>query len=319
MSGLQQRVQDAFDAIELPDGLKERTLAAIAQLPEGLSAGQGSDVAPGAPGARRAADSPEAPGTVRQGKLAEPRGDAPCPGQRPAAPDGSRQGRAAAPRPRRFRAWRIALAAAACLALCAVGAFGLRLYAEPTAYVGIDVNPSLELALNRFDIVVGATAANDDGERVLADVQLVGKAYGDALDDLAQSAEFSRYATGDAYVQISVTCSDERQAGALQGQSDSCLQGLGCQGSCAVVDEDTREAARAAGMGVGRYQAALRLMELDPTVTLEMCRSLSMRELHDRIAQAGQGTGSEDGHAATGSEGRHAAGEGGHSRTRKVF
>ncbi|WP_181861874.1 anti-sigma-I factor RsgI family protein [Slackia isoflavoniconvertens] len=39
---------------------------------------------------------------------------------------------------------------------------------QPTAYMGIDVNPSIELGVNRFDVVVCAEGLNDDGEAVLA-------------------------------------------------------------------------------------------------------------------------------------------------------
>ena len=68
-------------------------------------------------------------------------------------------------------------------------------------------------------------------------------------------------------------------------------------------------------MGVGRYGAALELMDLDPDVTLEECRSMSMRELRDRIAEAGgegmpsagqhhgQGSGMGDGRRAGSGQG----------------
>ena len=66
--------------------------------------------------------------------------------------------------PRRRR-WPAALAAAACLLVAILGFSGWQLYQKPVAYVGLDINPSLELAVNRFDCVVTATAINDDGRR----------------------------------------------------------------------------------------------------------------------------------------------------------
>ena len=58
---------------------------------------------------------------------------------------------------------RAAAALAACLALAFAG-FGGFAYAQPTTYVGIDINPSIELGVNRFGIVVRAEALNGDGD-----------------------------------------------------------------------------------------------------------------------------------------------------------
>ena len=183
---------------------------------------------------------------------------------------------------------RAAAALAACLALAFAG-FGGFAYAQPTTYVGIDVNPSIELGVNRFGIVVRVEALNGDGESLLDAVSLTGRGYADALSLLTQSDAFSPYAQEDSYIEISVTSDDARQAEAIRQQSDACLSALPCRGSCHAVDEGTREAAVSAGMGVGRYRAALELVELDPSVTLEECASLSMRELRDRIAALSSG------------------------------
>lgn len=208
-------------------------------------------------------------------------------------------------RPRMLTLRRAMTALAACLVLALVGVGGFA-YAQPTAYVGIDVNPSIELGVNRFGIVVEAEALNGDGEALLDAVSLTGRAYVDALSNLTQSEAFSPYVREDSYVEISVTSGDGRQAEAIRQQSDACLSALPCRGSCHAVDEETRDAAASAGMGVNRYRAALELIELDPSVTFDECASLTMRELRDRIAACSP---EEDGDVA--SRGHHGEG-GGH-------
>ena len=175
-------------------------------------------------------------------------------------------------------------ALAACLVLAVVGFGGFSVYAQPTAYVGIDVNPSIELGVNRFDIVVETTALNDDGRALLDAVPLVGRNYVDALTSLTQSDAFEPYAQEGSFVEISVASDNERQGADIRRQSDACLGKLPCRSACHAVDSATREAAASAGMGVGRYRSALELMELDPEVTLEECKNLSMRQMRDRIA-----------------------------------
>lgn len=200
------------------------------------------------------------------------------------APMGSSSEKEPSPRSR-FRAHgvRRVAALAACLVLAAVCLSGYRLYAEPTAYVGIDVNPSLELSVNRFGLVVEARALNEDGRAVLDSVSLENRPYASALEALTESEGFAPYIQETSFVEVSVTSGDNRQAESLRAESDAQLAALPCAGACAVVSEGDRAAAADAGMGVGRYRAALELMEYDPNVTLEACSKMSMRELRDRI------------------------------------
>ncbi|WP_139650505.1 anti-sigma-I factor RsgI family protein [Raoultibacter phocaeensis] len=214
--------------------------------------------------------------------------------------------RAKTPRTRRF-----AFALAACLALCAIGFGGFTAFASETAQVGIDVNPSIELGLNRFDRVVAVRSLNDDGQRLLDGVELVGKSYDEAMAALTESEQFKAYATADGYIEISVTSNDAEQAETLTRKSDACLQAMPGHGACHTVSAENRDEALAAGMGVGRYNAALELMELDPNVTLDECRSMSMRELRDRIAEAGGEPSEESGqHHGQGMGGEHGQGMG---------
>ena len=236
------------------------------------------------------------------------------------------------PAPRIVKWRRAAIALAACLVLAAVGLIGSRLYFEETAFVGIDVNPSIELGINRFDIVVSAKAYNEDGEALLRDVSVTGKPYDSAVATLTSSTAFAPYLESDAYIAISVASNDAGQSDTLRTQSDACLRSLSCEGSCHTVDAETRAAASAAGMGAGRYQAALRLLELDGSLTLEDCASMSMHELRSRIAaleggepegeggqQGGAGWGSGhdgpagNGHGQGAGQGKGASGKGHHA------
>lgn len=302
MNDLDMRVRQAFDDVTVPDDVKRSALSYIACVAEATDRAPASESS-----AHSSAAVPAAP----------------------AAPETAGRLEARAPRAKRARGRivpfrRMAVALAACLALVAVGFGGFAAYAQPTTYVGIDVNPSLELGVNRFGIVVEAEALNDDGRTLLDEVSLTGHGYADALALLTQSAAFAPYAQESSFVEISVTSDDDRQAEDIRRQSNACLDALPCRGTCHAVDGDTREAAASAGMGVGRYRAALELMELDPDMTLEECANLSMRELRDRIAALspdGNAQDSSDEHESEGSHGqssgRESGGEAGEHRHRQ--
>ena len=55
------------------------------------------------------------------------------------------------------------LCAAAVVLLCTLGIYA---YITPYAYVSIDVNPSVEFELNRFDRVLSVNGVNDDGQDI---------------------------------------------------------------------------------------------------------------------------------------------------------
>lgn len=58
----------------------------------------------------------------------------------------------------------VSATAAAFLSLAGAGVWA---YAAPYSYVSLDVNPSIEYTLNRFDRVIDVEAVNDDGQAIL--------------------------------------------------------------------------------------------------------------------------------------------------------
>ncbi len=57
---------------------------------------------------------------------------------------------------------------------CAIAAFGVSAYAyyTPYTYVSLDVNPSIEYSINRFDRVLSAKGVNDDGTQIMENIPL---------------------------------------------------------------------------------------------------------------------------------------------------
>lgn len=266
MSFEEQQVRQAFEQLRAPQGAIDATLQRIEEL--------------------RAQEEEAALQGVSQ--IAGPTA---APAAAPASNKGFRVVRA---RNRVRNMW----LAAACIALALVGVLGVggKLYFEPTAYVGIDVNPSIELGVNRFDIVVEARDVNEDGRAVLEQMPLLYKSFGEALDLLGNNAAFRTYVDSAAVMEITISSDDEAQTQHLCAQGDRFIEEMPCRGTCSHASGEDRHEAHSHGMGVARYQAAQELLALDPSLTLEDCAAMSMRELRDRIAACGA-SGSTDGTA----------------------
>ncbi|MFW6284735.1 MAG: anti-sigma-I factor RsgI family protein, partial [Bacillota bacterium] len=83
---------------------------------------------------------------------------------------------------------------------------------EENTYLTVDINPSVEFIVNEDDEIESYTALNEDGEVVIADLDLEGKDYDEAMDLYLEEATELGYIDVDAddnAVQISTNEDDE--------------------------------------------------------------------------------------------------------------
>nr|WP_296455104.1 hypothetical protein [uncultured Acetatifactor sp.] len=200
-------------------------------------------------------------------------------------------------------AFRLALSAAGAMLtvfLC-IGAYAMLWM--PVAYVSIDLNPSLELALNRLDRVIGVEAYNEDGQGILEGVSVKGMRYGDAIESIVGSEGMQPYLTRDAALTFTVaTDSAPREEQMLEeiARSSGCVEhgGVSVRADMSLVEE-----AHGNGMSLGKYLAYQVLLRYEPTVTVEDCHEMSMSQINGRIEEHEHGANHGDGHG-----GRHGGG-----------
>ena len=160
------------------------------------------------------------------------------------------------------------------------GAGGYSMYGRAISYISIDVNPSIELAVNRFDRVVSATGYNADAQDVLQHVPLKNISYMQALDRLLQDAYYSRYLNRDSQLVVTVV-SDHSDAMLEQIHANDSFQAL----DALTYSSDTAcmKEAHQHEMSFGKYRAFLELSQYDADITVEDCHGMSMGEIQSRI------------------------------------
>lgn len=199
-------------------------------------------------------------------------------------------------RPKFKHAYRYAAALAAVF-IAVFGIGGYSVFNTSVSYISIDVNPSVELALNIFDNVVEAAAYNDDGEAILENVNLNGKSYTDAIDTLLSDQEFVSYIQENGEIDFTVVSDDEdRIISGIQG-----CKGYGqYNGSCHSTNSETAKQAHSHGLSLGKYRAYLELSEYDSSVTADDCKNMTMRQIRDLISEHTNenhsGNGQQHGH-----------------------
>ena len=193
-----------------------------------------------------------------------------------------RRARRNARSPRRAR---LVAALAACAVLIALGIGGVAWAVTPYAYVTVDVNPSLELGINRLDRVTSTRAYNDDGARVLAAADVQGDTYEDAMTALETALQ--EYVASGAPVELAVVCDNQRTATMLENVGTRCLEASGGQVHCSHASSDDHHAASELDMGVARYHVYRALADAGVELSADDARNMSMRELLDMARQNG--------------------------------
>ncbi len=201
-------------------------------------------------------------------------------------------------------------AAAACLVLALAGWGGYWLYFTPTVAISIDVNPSLELGVNRFDRVVSVEGYNEDGQALAAQLSVTHLPYEQAVEQILDTQEIAALLAQKEIMTITVTGSDEGQCGRIL----SCVEAETAQSPnihCQSARREEVEAAHDLGLSYGKYRAYLEVLALDPTVTPEEIQGMTMREIREMIqalssgqqpSQSG-GQGQNQGHGSGNSQG----------------
>lgn len=186
------------------------------------------------------------------------------------------------------------LAAAACLFLV-LGMGGYSVYRRPVSYISIDVNPSIELGINRFDRVVSAQAYNADGQDILEHVTIKNTPYLEALETLLQDENCGRYLSRESCPVFTIV-SKESDVIAQEISADELLQQYKTQ--TYTSDTACMREAHQHEMSFGKYRAYLELLEYDENVSVEDCHGMTIGEIQNRIDSCQQNHGK-------GGHGRH--------------
>ncbi len=199
--------------------------------------------------------------------------------------------------------------ALAVICLCLfMGTGGYSVYRKPVSYISVDVNPSIELNINRFGKVVSVEAYNEDGRTVTEQVPLKNVSYMQAIDRLLKDESYSRYLNKDAMLVFTVV-SDQSEEIVKELNASELFQSYGAL--TYVSDSTCMHEAHQHDMSFGKYRTYLELLEYDESVTIEDCHGMTMGELRDRIdtcshnGQTNKPNGQGDHHNSNNSHGGH--------------
>ena len=190
---------------------------------------------------------------------------------------------------------------AACLAVMLLGGGGL-FYQRANAVasvVSLDVNPSIELKVNRSEKVLACTPLNEDAKAILADMGNGADLKGAKLDVAVNAIVGSLVRNGylnsiSSAIMISVEDKDAARAKKLQRELTSAVDGvLQTNDAKASVltqtltqDAVREQQARENSISTGKAALVNRILAINPELKFDALAKLSVEELKD-LAEAG--------------------------------
>lgn len=210
------------------------------------------------------------------------------------------------PRTKKFRYF---VPAAGCICLLLLFFCGHWLYFTPTTEISIDINPSVELRINRFDRVISVNGLNEDGQELLKTLPLQFKKYTVAMEQILNSDRIAALLSADEMMMITVTGSDGTQSSKILSDVEACTAEQENMHCCFASPEEVASA-HEMGLSYGKYRAFLEVQRLDPDITPEMIQQMTMREIREYLESLSGDNTKENTSSENNGSGTHGCGNG---------
>ena len=181
------------------------------------------------------------------------------------------------------------LATAACffILIGTMSIAGYGYYNHPVNYIDVDINPSLELAVNAFDRVVDVTFFNGDAEELISENSLTGCKPEEAVSLILQAASDSAYIVeGEtSVVSLAAYGSNEDKATAVL---QNCAEAAANENEnvavySTTVTGDLKSEADAACISAGKLYLIKMVQELDTAATVDDFRDDSISSIVNQL------------------------------------
>lgn len=185
--------------------------------------------------------------------------------------------------------------AAACVCFLVMLFGGRWLYFTPIAAISIDINPSMEMSINRFERVISVTGFNEDGRKLSSMLDVKYKSYTDAIEQILHDDSITVLLSGNEIMTITVIGPDGQQSEKILSGVEACTMRQD-NAYCYFVTSEEVAAAHETGLSCGKYRAFLELQRLAPDITPEAVQDMTMREIRELINSLSAENGTDTPH-----------------------
>lgn len=169
--------------------------------------------------------------------------------------------------------------------LVMISGVSYKLYFTPSAYIDVDVNPSVELTINRFGRVIAASPYNSEGDGILKIISIRNTAYTEAVKELLETMEAQGFWDQDGLLSLTVQTissdSERDMLNALNTTVNSVLQRhhSNMEADIFPVTEEVKNCAHEKNVSPAKYLAIIELQQADPSASFESCKGHGISEI----------------------------------------
>lgn len=164
-------------------------------------------------------------------------------------------------------------------------ALGYWAYFIPVSAISIDVNPSIEIEINRLDRVINVYAFNDDGQQIIDNINVKNMNYIDAVIALTDTDVLDSYLQ-DAVLEVTVSCNNDNKLDEIMNNVKNCMNHENVHYGQSTYD--CANEAHHNELSCGKYEKYILLKQYDEDITTEEVANMTMKELNDLLQQYGE-------------------------------
>ncbi len=172
--------------------------------------------------------------------------------------------------------------AVACLLFILIALGSYQVYFIPTSAISIDINPSIELEINRLDQVISVKGYNTDGKELAASLDVKFVKYTEALERILCSESIQAYLSSNEELSITVVGSDAARCGKILSDIET-YTGGNSGIYCYTASSEDAHSAHEMGLSCGKYRAYQELKDLDSDMTVDEVQGMTMKEIRNYI------------------------------------
>lgn len=184
----------------------------------------------------------------------------------------------------------LSIAASVCVIICSYFLYSqLYLPSRVYAYIDVDINPSVEFAVNKDNKVLAAKPLNEDAKSVLKNEKLEKLSITDAIEELIKECEKEGFIKSENSTDILVSGStngdkDKGRLDSILSEIDSKLErdNTSISAEYVKVNPQERTLALENNMSMGRYALFNKIKEEDSSITVEQAKSSKVSEIIEK-------------------------------------
>lgn len=197
---------------------------------------------------------------------------------------------------------KLSICASLALVLLSFAGIGSHSYVEPYSYVSLDINPSIEYALNRYDKVISVAGINTEGQQVVSSIEsdIKNQNITTALGVTIGQLEKDHYINQEEYnhVIVSVYSSNDTKAQSIASRvnSFSAEKSNICSIDTIPVSKEVKDDADSLGITPGKLALIHAVAETsaDSNFNVSEWTDKTVSELETTIQQASSQTPASD-------------------------